>query len=125
MNVTSVPKYGVLLTPKIWSKKVPYAKMRFFFCTHVQLYDLPTRRPTLWVRPPRWQLQFSPTSPTKYCFCPRVFWSSSLRRGTRKECIVCPKNEEPEFVDWRPPFWCHVVFFRKYVDFCLLAFSHT
>ena len=30
--------------------------MRFFFCTHVRLYDLPTRRPTLWGRPPRWQL---------------------------------------------------------------------
>ena len=37
-------------------KKVPYTEMRFFFCTHAQLYDLPTRRPTLWGRPPRWQL---------------------------------------------------------------------
>ena len=25
---------------QIWSKKVPYAEMRFFFCTHVRLYDL-------------------------------------------------------------------------------------
>ena len=49
-NVTSLPKYGVLLTPKYGQKKVPYAEMRFFFCTHVRLYDLPTRRP------PRWQL---------------------------------------------------------------------
>ena len=40
---------------QIWSKKVPYAEMRFFFCTHARLYDLPTRRPTLWGRPPRWQ----------------------------------------------------------------------
>ena len=27
-------------------KKVPYAEMRFFFCTHARL----------WGRPPRWQL---------------------------------------------------------------------
>ena len=27
-------------------KKVPYAEMRFFSCTHVRLYDLPTRRPS-------------------------------------------------------------------------------
>ena len=30
--------------------------MRFFFCTHALLYDLPTRWPTLWGRPPHWQL---------------------------------------------------------------------
>ena len=39
---------------QIWSKKS--AEMRFFFCTHARLYDLPTPRPTLWGRPPRWQL---------------------------------------------------------------------
>ena len=38
-------------------KKVPYAEMRFFFCTHARLYDLPTRRLTLWGRPPCWQLK--------------------------------------------------------------------
>ena len=33
--------------------------MRFFFCTHVRLYDLPTRRPAPdRGRPPRWQLIF-------------------------------------------------------------------
>ena len=31
---------------QIWSRKGPlYAEMRFFFCTHAWLYDLPTRRP--------------------------------------------------------------------------------
>ena len=48
-------KYAVLLTSKYGQKKVPYAKMRFFFYTHARLYDLPTRRPILWDRPPRWQ----------------------------------------------------------------------
>ena len=37
-------------------KKVPYTEMRFFFCTHVWVYDLPTQQPTLWGQPPRWQL---------------------------------------------------------------------
>ena len=27
-------------------KKVLYAEMRFFFCTHTRLYDLPTQWPT-------------------------------------------------------------------------------
>ena len=42
----TLPKYGVLLTPKYGQKRVPYAEMRFFFCTHAQLYDLPTRWPS-------------------------------------------------------------------------------
>ena len=65
-NVTSLPKYGVLLTPKYGQKKVPYAEMRFLFCTHVRLYDLPTRRPTLWGRPPRWQLAITPWARVGY-----------------------------------------------------------
>ena len=43
-NVTSLPKYGVLLTPKYGQKRVPDNEMRFFFCTHARLYDLPTPR---------------------------------------------------------------------------------
>ena len=30
--------------------------MGFFPHIHARLYDLPTQRPTLWGRPPRWQL---------------------------------------------------------------------
>ena len=48
------PNMGYYLHPNM-VKKVPYAEMRFFFCTHARLYDLPTRRPTHWGRPPRWQ----------------------------------------------------------------------
>ena len=55
-NVTSLPKYGVLLTPKYGQKRVPYTEMRFFFCTHAWLYDLPTRWLTLWGWPPCWQI---------------------------------------------------------------------
>ena len=54
-HVTSLPKYREWLTPKYSQKRVPYGEMRFSFCTHARLYDLPTRRPTLWGRPPRWQ----------------------------------------------------------------------
>ena len=54
-NVTLLPKYGVLLKPNYGQKKVPYAEMRFFFCTHAWLYDLPTRQLTLCGWPPRWQ----------------------------------------------------------------------
>ena len=46
---------------------------------------------------------FSPTSPTKYCFCPRAFSRLQvLDEGRLERCSFCPKNREPgyEFVEW-------------------------
>ena len=37
-NVTSLPKYGVLLTPKYGQKKVPYAEMRFLLYSRTALW---------------------------------------------------------------------------------------
>ena len=45
-----------------------------------------------------WTKQFSLTSPTKYCFCPRVFsrlQEGFLRGETRKECIFFYQVQSP------------------------------
>ena len=55
-NVTSLPKYGVLLVrsvafqiwgityTQIWKTKVSYAEVEFFLPIFMRIYDLPTRR---------------------------------------------------------------------------------
>ena len=77
-------------------KKVPYAELRFFFCTHARLYDLQTRRPTLWGRPPRWQL----LSSIKFTGTHLYTW---VERGTVRVKYLAQKHNPRPGLEPGPP----------------------